>query len=47
MTKKPTSPGRRKGRASEDPEDAFIARTLELWAWAKQNRQVLVVAGLA
>ncbi len=47
MTKKPTSPGRRKGRASEDPEDAFIARTLELWAWAKQNRQVIVVAGLA
>lgn len=47
MTKKPQSPGRRKGRAGEDPEDAFIARTLEFWAWAKQNRQVLVVVGLA
>lgn len=46
MTKKPGSPSGRKGASSDHPDDAFIARTLEAWAWAKQNRQVLVVAGV-
>lgn len=46
MTKKPGSTKRPGGRSSEEPEDAFIARTLELWAWAKRNNQVLVIAGV-
>lgn len=28
------------------PEDAFTARILRFWAWARQNTQVLVVAGV-
>lgn len=45
MAKKPRSPSRRPGQ-SQDPDDAFLAKVLELTTWARKNRQTLIVAGV-
>jgi len=53
MAKKPHPTARRRPGGSDDPDDAFIARLLQVWGWAKRNTQVLtfsvvvLVVGLA
>lgn len=45
MTKKPGA-RRPKGRKSDAPDDVFIAKTLALVAWAKQNSRALTVGAV-
>ncbi len=46
MAKKPPSPSRKPGQ-SHEPDDAFLARVLELSTWARERTQLLVAAGVA
>src|SRR5690606_28784859 len=43
MTRHPTA--RRVHSSRSEPDDAFVARLLELIAWAKRNTRTLVVSG--
>lgn len=44
MPRHPTA--RRIHRAETSADDAFIARTLELWAWAQKNTRILTIAAV-
>src|SRR5690606_35182123 len=44
MPRHPTA--RRIHRAETSADDAFIARTLELWAWAQKNARILTIAAV-
>ena len=46
MSPSRTSSSRRKATEKKDAEDVFVEKTLELTQWAKDNSQMLVLAGI-